>query len=286
MPVELLVIAVLHGDVEHATRSATVVGGHATLDQLDVLHGIGVEHAEEAEKVAGVVHGGVVQQDQVLVRATAAYIEAAVAFAVALHTGQVLDRLEDINFTQQRWKRAQLLHVQFHCAHLGAFSVLGLFAHHLEFLGHDGFGACIQVQLQVRLQVHHLAALLEAHIAHYDGVLAGWQVEHVVPICVGGGTCHGLLGIHVRADKGLTGGRIFHITADGEVLLGLGEQTTREENKKEQRTHGGAGCGKRRKTTRVGDRERHRSYRSAAICHTNTYSHRLVEAKAGEFAFR
>ena len=214
LPVEFLVIAVLHGDRQHAAGPSAVVGGHAALDQLDVLYRVRIEHAEKAEEMAGVVHRGLVQQDQVLVRAAAAHIEAAVTLPVALHAGQVLDRLQDVHLAQQRGQRLQLGDVHVHAAHVRGFRLaLGPFALHLHGFHHLHHGAELQVHLPVRGEVHPPLHVRIAHVFHHQRIGARLQRGGVVTVVVGGHALVQLLNEDGGPDQRLAGGGIGDITA-------------------------------------------------------------------------
>ena len=114
---ELLHVAVLHVDLQHRREAAAVTGREAGLGDLHVLDGVGVEDREEAEEVGGVVDRGVVEEDQVLVGAAAAHVEAAHALGPGLHAGQQLQGLEDVHLPHEDGSALDLPHRHLHHAH-------------------------------------------------------------------------------------------------------------------------------------------------------------------------
>jgi hypothetical protein len=186
LTVEGLVVPLLHGDVEHRAGPTPIVGRHAALVQFDVLDRVRVEHAEKAEEVAGIVHHRLVQQDQVLVRSSTTHIEPAVAFAIALHPGQVLDGLQDVHLAKERRQRVQLLHVHVEVAHIGAFGVGLALAHHLELLRQDGFGRQLNVQHQVPGQGDRPGIILITDEAGDEGVAASIEGQGIKAVGIRG----------------------------------------------------------------------------------------------------
>jgi len=75
-------------DVHHRTESPPVRGGIRSLVQSNVFDGVRIEGGEETEEVRGIVDGGAVQEDQRLVRGTAADVQSAGVVRCSLHTGQ------------------------------------------------------------------------------------------------------------------------------------------------------------------------------------------------------
>ena len=126
--------------------------------------------------MAGVVHHGLVQQDQVLVRPATAHIETTVAFAIAFHTGQVLYGLQDVHFAQQGGQCVQLLHIDADASHVRALSVArSLLGGHFRLLGHEHLGPQVQVQFLIVLQFNRPHEFLVAQVPHHDRVGARFQ---------------------------------------------------------------------------------------------------------------
>src|SRR5690606_20500917 len=96
LPVEPDAVAIAVVDVDHRAQPAAELGWVAALVDADILDGVGVEGREEAEEVRCVVDGRLVEEDERLVRATAADVEAAGEVAGALDAGQELERAEEI----------------------------------------------------------------------------------------------------------------------------------------------------------------------------------------------
>ena len=233
LPVEAFRVPFLHGDVQHRGDPSAVIGRHAALDQFDVAHRIGIENAEEAEEMAGVVHGGIVQQDQVLIGTAAAHVETTVAFAVVLHAGQELDRFQDVHFAEQCGQRRQFLHIQFHPAHFGAFGILVVaLAHDLDLLHHDRGRTRIDIDHHIFRDVQLSFEVLVAEEAHHQRVFPRWNIDHVIAIDVGGGAFQRFLHIDVGPDQGFAIGSILHVAADGECLCEQHRGRTRKDREK------------------------------------------------------
>lgn len=84
--------------VQHGRHPAAILGRISAFYQFHAFHGIGVEGAEDAAKVVGIVHVDVIQQDQVLIGRTAPDIESGRKIGDRGHAGQGEDRAEDIGF--------------------------------------------------------------------------------------------------------------------------------------------------------------------------------------------
>ena len=96
----VLHVAILGADVGHGRESATVTGWKGTSEEIDVLHGVGHESRLETEHVVHVVEHDAVQQEEVLVQVAASDAELAGAGKTGLHTGQYLERLENVGLAQ------------------------------------------------------------------------------------------------------------------------------------------------------------------------------------------
>ena len=77
---QLLVVAVVGGDIEDAGETAAEVGREASFVECDVLDGIGIEGGEEATHVADIVEWHTVEKEEVLVGSATTDVEATVAF--------------------------------------------------------------------------------------------------------------------------------------------------------------------------------------------------------------
>ena len=74
---DLLGIAFPAPDVQHRGDAASELGRDGTLVQFYIVDNVRVESGEQAEEVAGVVDGSVVEEHQVLVGGAAADVESA-----------------------------------------------------------------------------------------------------------------------------------------------------------------------------------------------------------------
>ena len=107
--VELFVVAVVGGDVEDGGESAAETGREAAFVELDVLDGVGVEGGEEAAEVVDVVHRHAVEEEEVLVGATATDVHAGHALAAVLDTGQELDGFDHVGLAKEHGDGFDLL---------------------------------------------------------------------------------------------------------------------------------------------------------------------------------
>ena len=129
----LLHVAVLACHFQDRRHASAVLRRDGTLVQFRLVHDIGIEGGEDAEQVGRVVDGVSVEQDQVLVRAAAADVEAARGLAHALDARKGEDGLDDVPFPEGRRNLVYRLQAHRFHAHLG-IPVLGH-----AFSGNDGF---------------------------------------------------------------------------------------------------------------------------------------------------
>ena len=64
---DLLGITLAAADVQHGRDAAAELGRDGTLVQFDVVDDVGVESREDAEEMARIVDGAVIEEDEVLV---------------------------------------------------------------------------------------------------------------------------------------------------------------------------------------------------------------------------
>ena len=93
------------------SREITLVEGH-------VLHRVGIEDREEPEHMIDRIERNAVEHDQVLIGSAASYVESGRTFRTGLHTGQQLDRLDDIHLTADSGDAFDLRDRHFDCGHL------------------------------------------------------------------------------------------------------------------------------------------------------------------------
>ena len=106
--------------------------------------------------MARVVDGGVVQQQQVLVRAATTDVKAAVAFSRALDARQQLNRFQDVDFAHQGREALDGRDGDFGFAEVGAFCVLARGSHNGGRAHHDRLGCQFHVPLHVAGSVQFL----------------------------------------------------------------------------------------------------------------------------------
>ncbi len=188
--------------------------------------------------MGGVVHRGLVHEDEVLVDAAPAHVEARRALAGRLHPGQSGDDLQDVDLAHKGRHLADGLAGQPHHPHLGALHVLAgtaVLHHHLA------------EHLVLRLEGHveaHLAAHLQAegtglvaHERHLQHVNPRGQRERIIARGIGSRPDAQLAGKHRGTHQGLARGGIgdpppHHVL--GQSLVGQGRKAREQEQEDEQ----------------------------------------------------
>ena len=155
-----------------------------TLVQFHVIDDIRVEGGEDAEQVGRIVDGVSVEQDEVLVGAAAADVEAAGGLAHGLDARKREDRLDHVALTEGGGDLVHRLHTHLLHAHL-RIPVLGHalggndgFLQHGHLLGQD------DVQSAVGMDLDPEGQLLLAVGAEVQDVLSDRQVDAVLAAAV------------------------------------------------------------------------------------------------------
>ena len=189
--VVFLLVAVLHIDVDDGGEPSPVTGRESAFHELHRLDGVAVEDGEETQQVAGVVDGGLVKEDKVLVGAAAAHVEAGIAFAARLHARQQLDGLDDVGLTHKRGQRLDGLDAHFHAPHVAAGHIHVAFLaldHHLFAL--DGHRLELETLGQVFIQHQRVLYRLVSHEVDGQFVFSRQYRHGIVTRLVGDASLH------------------------------------------------------------------------------------------------
>ena len=163
-----------------------------------------------------------VQEDEVLVRAAAAHIQAGEAFVAALHAGHHLDGLEHIGLAEEHRGIAHLGDGHFNRAKVGGVDAGFARGHHHGLL-QEGRRFHHHVDHSVPLDVQRHSDGLIAQITVLKVVAASRNGEGVVAEYIGYGTrAHvGVFRKQTRADEGFTGFRVRYVAAYGYASLSI-----------------------------------------------------------------
>src|SRR5882757_640698 len=137
----VLVIPVIHFNIHYGGETTSIFGRHSPLVNRDILYSVRVEGGKESQEVRGIVDGGFIQQDQVLVGAPAPYKKTAVAVSGKLNAREQLDGLQDVFFPKEDGDILNLVGRQFLYPHQGFGDVVISFSgadHHFCQLGVAG----------------------------------------------------------------------------------------------------------------------------------------------------
>ena len=227
-----LAVALLLAHVQHAREAATVVRRHSALVQRDVAYRVRVENAKESEQVRRRVHGGLVQQNQVLVGIATAHVESARRLAHGADARQKGEGAHDVGFAQQLRNLFDLLARQRTHRHLGRFHVV------VKLLAlHRHFAQLKRLLIQANRELHVLAArlygLLVGRIAEQlCGYASAFDRNRYAKHSVGVGDDAGFFGggfpAHHHPWERFAVGGIDHRTADYTRLRGKGERKPQE----------------------------------------------------------
>lgn len=235
-------VALFQFHVYHRGEPAAVLRREAAFVELEVFDGIGVEGAEKAEQVAGVIHHSLVQEDEILVGTAAAHKQAGSAFRSRRYAGLELQCLQNITFAQQHGQEFHISSFDFFHAHFyraGFFAEGVGFHHHLL---HLYAGAEFHVENQRFLQRYAPQFGLVAHITELQQHRIGsGQGERVKAVFVGGGADAQVFDGDGSADEGFAVAGISDFAADGVALLrheGAGDQQQGQEDKSGNEMHG------------------------------------------------
>ena len=144
--VNLLHVPILHVHLKHRREPPAKTRGESALGDGHLLDGIGVEHREETKQVADAVQRYPVEDDEVLVGAATAHIQARRALAARLYPRHELEALQQVDFATDGRQPAHLIHGDFHFGHLHL-----VFDTVESFSGDDGLidgDACTQFKIQ------------------------------------------------------------------------------------------------------------------------------------------
>ena len=89
-------VAVLHVDVDNGGKTTAVTCWESAFYKLHRLDGVAIEDRKETEEVVGIVDGGFIEDDEVLVGTATAHVDARSTFRSRLHTRQQQQGLKDI----------------------------------------------------------------------------------------------------------------------------------------------------------------------------------------------
>ena len=161
-----------------------------------------------------IVKGDAVEEEEVLVGATAAHVHAAGAFIAALHSGEQLDGFDDVGFAEKHGDGLDLLHGNLdgtHLRRLARVDALG-FHHHLFQL--DAWMECI-VAAGVAVQGDGVVQRYISHIGHPQQGLLSFQRQREPAVGVGGRPLSAARFEHGGTNQGFASGVVCHGAADG-----------------------------------------------------------------------
>ena len=220
--VELLHIAVVGTDVYHGREATAVPGRERTLEQSYFLDRLRSEDGEDAEHMVDTVKRDVVQQNQVLVGAAAAHVDAGRTGGTALHARQELQRLEHILLSEQR--RHTLQHVLRHLQGAGVGGVQASLLAGGNYRLLD-YGRRLQADVDHRVtgQIQRLCLLCIADIRPGQGPLSRRQAQGIESVIVGygahqGRTGRGVVVNHTRPYQDFSAFGIRNVAAHGNFL--------------------------------------------------------------------
>ena len=108
--------------------------GKPPFDELDIVDRICIEDREKAKEVGNVVNGYAIDEDEVLVRSSAAHVETRGPFRPTLNARKQLDDFEQIRLSKQDRQVFHRFDVQIDRTHLGALlDFAGTDTHHFHF---------------------------------------------------------------------------------------------------------------------------------------------------------
>ena len=208
-------IAVVLPHIDDRRQPTAVLCGEIALVERYILDGIGVEDREESHQVIHIVERHAVQENQVLVRSSAANIQARATLRPALHAGQELQGFEDIYLTGNHRDGFYLAHRHFDSRHLHRLrSAHRPLTHHGNFLD-DSSGAQREIAKRVRDERKRMGVgCAETHIVGAKHMLAFGERQRIEPRMVGDGAQMADRVKHGGADKPLPRFRIGDVAAD------------------------------------------------------------------------
>ena len=111
-------IALLDAHVNHARQARPIAGGKGSAIEVDAAHHVWIDRTHITPQVLGIVDGGAVERDIVLVVVATAHKDAGAAFGARLHAWQFLNGFKHIGFAQKYGGRQNLLLAERQGAHL------------------------------------------------------------------------------------------------------------------------------------------------------------------------
>ena len=239
---ELLVVAVLHADVQDTGETAAETGREAALVEGHVLDGVGVEHREKAHHVVDVVDGYAVKQQQVLVGTAAADIQARRALGARLDARQQLNGLDHVDLAGQGGHALDLVDRDFDGAHLRATHAdFGAGGRHGGARQHLGGKPERHVDHGVALQVECGGSRLIADVRPFQRHRPRRQRQCIKTVVVRHGSLLRQLVEQGGADQRLARRGVSHVAADRMFLLrmqrGGGEGRQHEDRRKTRGDH-------------------------------------------------
>ena len=104
--------------IDDRREPSAVTSGEITLVEGHVLHRVGIKDREEPEHMIDRIERYAVEHDQVLIGSATSYVESGRTFRTGLHTGQQLDRFDDIHLTADSRDAFDLRDRHLNCGHL------------------------------------------------------------------------------------------------------------------------------------------------------------------------
>ena len=185
--------------------------------------------------MGGVVDRGVVEQDEVLVRAAAAHVQAAHPLGTRLHPGQQLQGLEHVDLPHEGGGALDLPDRHLHDAHprllLDRVEPLGFGLHRLHFQGRRLEG---DVELQVAAEVGGEGVAAIADVGDHHPERTGRQGEAEEAEAVGRRALLQVRLVQDRPDQLLAAGGVLDVAAEGVLGGSLRPGAAGEAEKEDQ----------------------------------------------------
>ncbi len=229
--VELVLAALLHVHIQHRRQPPTVPGREAPFGQFHTFQRVAVEDGEKTEKVAGVVHHGIVQNDEVLVRSPAAYIQARLAFGTLLHAGHQLQYFQDILFAKESGYLLDLGDGYLNGTHLGraahvVFLPPGRNGHLFELVDAGEQDVDLGILSEFQVSLHFFIAHKREY--YLQGV-RGWHGKGIKSVGIGHGSERSAGYIHIDSRQKFLAPGLLHKTTYRNLTLSQAKMNTRKE---------------------------------------------------------
>ena len=125
--VPFIEITVFYAHIDHGRKTAAEARRETARIEVGIVDNVCIERREHADEVADLVHGDLVQQEQVVRSVAAANIQAGREFRAARDTGHHLQGLDQVRGSQNSEVAADLRAVYSLKAGLGNYLSDGLF---------------------------------------------------------------------------------------------------------------------------------------------------------------